>query len=108
MQTRGGCGGSSSSPRGGSRKAAALIAKYELGDLGKRKGVVVTQVEPLGTAGRAGIREGDVILRINRKRTDSVAAYEKAISALKPGGHAVIMVWREGRVFPASIDKLGG
>jgi serine protease Do len=47
------------------------------------KGVVVTQVEPGGPAGEAGLRRGDVILEVNRTAVKDVGAYRKA---LKQGG----------------------
>jgi Do/DeqQ family serine protease len=87
----------------------ALIQKYDLGDLGDRKGVVVTNVDSAGEAARATprLREGDVILYINRKPTGSLDAYEKVIAALKPGGHAVIMAWRQGHIFASSVERIG-
>ena len=49
------------------------------------KGVVVTQVEPGGPAGEAGLRRGDVILEVNRKPVKDAAAYNKAVKAERQG-----------------------
>ena len=85
----------------------ALVEQYDLQDF-KGQGVVVTQVDPRGDAARAGIREGDVITVINRMPTGSLPAYDKVVSALKPGGSAVIFIWREGQESAVSINKISG
>ena len=43
------------------------------------KGVVVSQVDPNGSAGDAGLRRGDVILEVNRNPVKDLAAYKKAV-----------------------------
>jgi S1-C subfamily serine protease len=85
----------------------ALVEQYDLQDF-KGQGVVVTQVDPRGDAARASIREGDVITAINRMPTGSLPAYDKVVSALKPGGSAVIFIWREGQESAVSINKISG
>jgi serine protease Do len=42
-------------------------------------GVVVTQVDPAGAAAAAGIREGDVVLEVNREPIDDVSEFEAAL-----------------------------
>jgi serine protease Do len=43
------------------------------------QGVVVTQVKPDSIAAQAGIKNGDIILQVNRKPVDSAAAFNRAI-----------------------------
>jgi serine protease Do len=58
------------------------------------KGVVVTQVEPGGPAGEAGLRRGDVILEVNRQPVKDVDAYKKAIKAIGKGKSVLFLVRR--------------
>jgi serine protease Do len=58
------------------------------------KGVVVTEVEPGGPAGEAGLRRGDVILEVNRKNVKDVAAYRKAVEAAGKGRSILFLVRR--------------
>ena len=51
-------------------------------------GVVVTRVDPAGTAGEAGLQRGDVIVEIDRKPVASVDDFEKAMS--KTGGKQIL------------------
>jgi serine protease Do len=48
-------------------------------------GVVVSRVDPTGTAFSAAVRRGFVIMEINRKPVRSVADYERILAAAHPG-----------------------
>ena len=61
-----------------------------------RKGVMVTRVDPNSPAYRAGIREGDIIIEINRKPVRSVAEFNAIVSRLKKGS-VVALTIRRGR-----------
>jgi serine protease Do len=43
------------------------------------QGVVVTQVKPDSIAAQAGIKNGDIILQVNRKPVDSATAFNRAV-----------------------------
>jgi serine protease Do len=58
------------------------------------KGVVVTQVDPSGPAGDAGMRRGDVILEVNRTPVKDTAAYTKALRAAGKGKSVLFLVRR--------------
>src|SRR2546422_652584 len=58
------------------------------------KGVVVTQVEPGGPAGDAGLRRGDVILEVNRQAVKDADAYKKALKAGGKGKSLLFLVRR--------------
>ena len=59
-------------------------------------GVVVTEVAPGGVAEGAGIKEGDLILEVNRRRTSTVDEFKNAVAALKPGEAVPVQVERSG------------
>ena len=50
-------------------------------DLQPGQGVIVTGIAPGGVAAEAGLRQGDVILEIDKKPIRGVADYERAIAA---------------------------
>jgi serine protease Do len=59
-------------------------------------GLVVVEVDPDGPAGRAGIREGDVLLEVNRERVKAPADIAKALGRLRDGDMALLRVKRGG------------
>ncbi len=58
------------------------------------KGVVVTQVDPSGPGGEAGLRRGDVILEVNRAPVKDAAAYSKALRGAGKGKSVLFLVRR--------------
>ena len=65
-----------------------------------RSGALITEVDPDGpSAGQ--LRQGDVILSVNRQRISSAAEAGRALAAVQSGRIAQILVWRrdEGQVF---------
>ncbi|MEK7272362.1 MAG: PDZ domain-containing protein, partial [Nitrospirota bacterium] len=61
------------------------------------RGVVVVRVKPGSTAEETGVREGDMIIEINRQPVTSLKAYER-IAAKLPKDEAVLMLLkRQGR-----------
>ena len=60
-----------------------------------REGVVVTAVESGGPADQAGIRVGDVILEIDRKRTGGLKDFRKVVGALSKGSGILFLIRRE-------------
>ena len=64
-------------------------------------GVVVSEVEPGGAAGTAGIEEGDLILEAGGNATTSPAALGAAVKAAKASGRPL-------RVRVASVDWSSG
>lgn len=80
--------------------------REELG-LAEGEGVVVQQV--LGAAARrAGLRPGDVILRVGRRATGSAKAFAEAVKDLAPGQTAMLLVRRgEATQFIAVAPREG-
>ncbi len=75
-------------------------------EAGLSGGVRVRRVEPLSDGARAGIRRGDIILKINRKPVDDLKSYGRIVKELKAGEPVAIRVWRSGRTITAEIDRL--
>jgi S1-C subfamily serine protease len=59
-------------------------------------GVEVRTVEPSGPAGAGGIREGDILLRINRERVNGPDSYRRLLAKLPRGQMVSVLVNREG------------
>jgi serine protease Do len=74
----------------------AARRKYEVGS-GVKSGVVVAAVEPGSPAARAGLRPGDVIVELNRRKVDDPAAFGRAWTSSK--GNALLLVQRGENTF---------
>lgn len=67
--------------------------KMELG-IDEDKGVVVTGVEEGSLAYDAGIRQGDVILEVNKRPIQNLDDYRRAVETFKAGKSALFLVKR--------------
>ena len=56
--------------------------------------VVVIDVAPDGIAAEAGIKRGDVIVSVNRKRTANTAQYARAVEQAGRSGNVTVLVRR--------------
>jgi Do/DeqQ family serine protease len=74
---------------GGADLLGLIVENAEGGD-----GVAVVDVMSGGTAAEAGIKRGDVIVSINRKRTANTAEYARVIQQAGRGGNMIILVRR--------------
>ncbi len=59
-------------------------------------GVAVNFVEPTGVAWQGGIREGDILLRINREAVVGIDGYRRLVAALPPRRMISVLVYRNG------------
>lgn len=59
------------------------------------KGVVVTSIDRDAPASRSGLRNGDLILEVNRTRVSNIREWEQAASKVKSA--MVLLVYRDGR-----------
>ncbi|GAB4363959.1 MAG: DegQ family serine endoprotease [Deltaproteobacteria bacterium] len=74
--------------------------------LGIEGGVEVTAVDPSGVAGAGGVREGDVLVRINREPVAGVDGYRKMLAKLPRGRMVSVLVLRErGQMYLAFRNK---
>ena len=68
--------------------------------------ITVTAVDPSGVAGAGGVREGDVLVRINREPVDGVDGYRRLVSRLPRGRMVSVLVLRErGQMYLAFRNK---
>jgi len=74
-------------------------AARQLGLHRDEKGVVIIRVEPGSAAEEAGLRKGDVIQEIDRKKVDGLKDYDRAVSGVRPGNSALLFINRGGKRF---------
>ena len=67
-------------------------------------GVVVTGVEPGGTAARAGLREGDIIISLDRRTATTVEDAVKLSEEIK-GPKVLVQIWRQGGTRTFVVDE---
>jgi serine protease Do len=71
-------------------------------DLSISEGVLVDSVNKESAARDAGIRKGDVIVKVASKKVSSVGELQEQIARLRPGDKVEITVNREGKEIPVS------
>ncbi len=74
--------------------------------LAKPTGALVNAVDPEGPAAKAGVRPGDVILKLNGKDVPNSSALPPMASELSPGSTAQLGIWRGGKTLDLSV-KIG-
>jgi serine protease Do len=72
-----------------------LTARYGL--KATERGVVVVGVKSGSVAEEMGVREGDVILEVNRKSVSSLKSYERAASGLAKDQAVLLLLKRKGQ-----------
>jgi serine protease Do len=72
-----------------------LVSRYGLKS-GER-GVVVVRVKPGSTAEELGVREGDIVMEVNRQAVTSVKAYERIAGKLPKDQAVLLLLKRQGR-----------
>jgi serine protease Do len=68
-------------------------------------GAVIMELDPSGNAARGGLREGDVILRVNRQAVSSAADASRELQKVRAGGTALLLVWRQGQTIFLPVRK---
>jgi len=61
------------------------------------RGVVIVRVRPGSTAEDMGVREGDIVLEVNRKPVNSLKSYERAVSGLAKDQAVLLLLKRKGQ-----------
>jgi serine protease Do len=70
--------------------------------LAKPTGALVNAVDPEGAAAKAGVRPGDVILKLNGKDVPNSSSLPPMASELAPGSSAQLEIWRGGKALELS------
>lgn len=65
--------------------------------LDQPKGVLVTSLMAGRAAAKAGIKEGDVILKVNGQQVNKPNELQARVGTLNPGESVSIQLWRDGR-----------
>ncbi|MDR3367873.1 DegQ family serine endoprotease [Rhodoferax sp.] len=66
--------------------------------LPRPEGALVSSVDPGGPADKAGLKSGDVILKVNNKEIVDSSDLPSLIGAAAPGEKVDMEVWRQGKV----------
>jgi S1-C subfamily serine protease len=68
-------------------------------------GAVVVNVVPTGAAARAGLRPGDVILKVGTTDVRSLSQTSTALDAVPSGEMTRLVIWRGGSEQLAQVTK---
>ena len=66
------------------------------------KGAIVARVQPESPAAAAGLKQGDVIVAVDRVPVEDGRALSRMIAAIDAGSAAALRVWRDGRTIELS------
>jgi serine protease Do len=82
-----------------------LVQSFGLKDA---KGALVAQVTPDSPAQKAGLKQGDVIVKFNGEPIDAIVPFRNKIAMTAPGTILELTIIREGKekVFPVTIEKM--
>jgi serine protease Do len=82
-----------------------LVQSFGLKDA---KGALVAQVIPDSPAQKAGLKQGDVIVKFNGEPVDAIVPFRNKIAMTVPGTSVELTIIREGKekVFPVTIEKI--
>lgn len=72
-----------------------LASRYGLKS--SERGVVIVRVRPGSTAEEVGVREGDIVLEVNRQAVTSVKAFERIADKLPKDQAVLLLLKRQGR-----------
>lgn len=76
-------------------------------EIGVDRGVLVTSVEPDSAAAGAGVRAGDVVVRLNGAPIESSTELRNRIGLTRVGDTVRLGIWREGRSLDIDV-RVGG
>lgn len=81
-----------------------LVRQYSLR---RDSGVVIVGVDTGGPADQAGLRPGDIVLELNRRRITTLSDWEEALSRIQPGETVLLLLDRGGRTYfvPLKAEK---
>ncbi len=71
--------------------------------LQRAQGALVNSISKDSAAEKAGVKEGDVILKFNDRTIEESSDLPRYVTAVRPGTPAKIQVWREGKLVDLSV-----
>lgn len=77
---------------------------YEALELKEYAGVVISHIDEDGTAEKAGLERGDIILKINGESIESKSNFDEQLSYRRPGDKITIEYRREGKTKNVDIQ----
>jgi len=86
------------------QEVSGQLARYFKVDDG---GLLVTDVEADGPAAKAGVRAGDVIVKVDGKAVSDADDLRRAIGEAAPGSEVMLTVQREGRPVELKVTLRG-
>jgi serine protease Do len=87
------------------QEVSGQLAKYF--KLAGDSGVLVTNVEADGPAGKAGLKAGDVILKFDGRSITDGDDLQRAVQKAEPGREVVVAVQRDGRSLELKLTPAG-
>jgi serine protease Do len=73
--------------------------------MGKSEGALVAQTSPGGPSDRAGLRSGDVILRIDGRPVTSADDLTRRVALVRPGETVSLQILRDGRLQSVGLSS---
>jgi serine protease Do len=67
-------------------------------EIDQRQGILVSQVMEGSAAEKGGLKQGDVILKLNGATVDNVAAFRNQVALTRPGTTIELEILRQGKV----------
>ncbi|HHG90292.1 MAG TPA: Do family serine endopeptidase [Devosia sp.] len=71
--------------------------------LDKARGALVTMPLPNGPAGAAGIKAGDIILKVDGELIDDTLDLTRTVAKIAPGTPVDVVIWRNGESFSLEV-----
>lgn len=101
--------------RGGTAPDVGVLNGVGVGDLtpqlrnqlqvpARIRGAIITSVEPDSPSGKQGLREGDIILELDRRPVVDADSAVKLSEEIK-GPKVLVLIWRENRTRYIAIDE---
>lgn len=72
-------------------------------DLEKISGAWVREVMEVGAAAKAGLQKGDIIIKVNEKRIESVPELQEIIGLHRPGDEVTLTIVRDGETLHKKV-----
>ena len=94
-------------PLGLQVKSLTETLRSQLGVGKEVKGVVVAELESLGLGAQAGIKQGDLLLEVNRTPIESISEYEKVVGAIEENGSLLLRILRDGDPLFIALNQSG-